>query len=283
MSYTKKDIIAGIVTYNPDINRLWDNICALLNQVNYIVVVDNGSENVADIEKLISNNITLLKWDVNRGIAFALRTIMEFAIKHGFSWVLTIDQDSIVKYGLIDEYLKYANRDDCVNVGIFTCLIKDRNFKDRKHEEQCVDIMSVDSCITSAAFCNVDKYRRIEGYDESFFIDCVDFDICYQFRDAGYDVCRINFTGLLHEVGHGENRKFFFWTIIVYHHNAKRVYTLSRNTIFLWKKHPKNYSLFRLIKTQTASFIRIAVYEDCKKEKMKAFIKGICEGCKTQK
>ena len=279
MNYKKNDVVAGIVTYNPDIKRLKNNIRAVQNQVDAIVIVDNGSNNIATIEESTSNNITILKWDRNRGIASALRTIMDFAIEHGFSWVLTIDQDSIVQVGLVDEYLKYANSGNCANVGIFTCLIKDRNFKDRKYEEQNTSVIKVDSCITSAAFCNVEKYKRIEGYDESFFIDCVDFDICYQFRDAGYDVCRINYMGLLHEVGHGENRKFLFWTIVVYHHNAKRIYTLSRNMVFLWKKHRRIYGLHRLIKKQIALFTRIALYEEDKNEKMSAFFKGICMGC----
>lgn len=278
MDYKKKDVLAGIVTYNPDISRLQNNIDAVKDQVNSIVIVDNGSDNIIAIEKAILDKITLLKWDENKGIASALRAIMDFADQHGFLWVLTLDQDSVVQAGLINEYLKYANRDDCANVGLFTCLIKDRNFKDRKHEEQNTDVMKVDSCITSAAFCSVRKYRRIEGYDKSFFIDCVDFDICYQFRDAGYDVCRINYTGLLHEVGRGENRKFLFWVIIVYHHNAKRIYTLARNTVFLWKKHPRFFGLHRLLKKQMALFTRIVLYEDQKRDKIGAFFKGICAG-----
>lgn len=278
---SKKDnVIAGIVTFNPDIKRLKSNINAIINQVSNIVIVDNGSMNIEKIEQLIVPNIFFIKWNENRGIASALRAIMDFAITQKYLWVLTIDQDSIVQEGLIEEYLKYANRNDCTNIGMFTSLIKDRNFKDKKHEIQKKDIEIVDSCITSAAFCSVEKYKKIKGYDESFFIDCVDFDICYQLRDAGFDVCRINYTGLLHEVGHGENRRFLFWSIVVYHHNAKRIYTLSRNMMYLWKKHPKIYGLHRLIKKESALLTRIVIYEDKKKEKLKYFIKGVRAGLK---
>lgn len=280
MYYKKKDVIAGIVTFNPDINRLSSNIDAVKGQVDSIIIVDNGSENAAKIEESVSSDITLIKWKENKGIASALRTIMDFAIFHKYSWVLTIDQDSVVQERLIDQYLIYANRKECSNVGLFTCLIKDRNFKNTKHESQKSDIKKVDSCITSAAFCCVEKYKKIDGYDESFFIDCVDFDICYQLRDAGFDVCRINYIGLLHEVGHGENRKFFWVTIVIYHHNAKRIYTLSRNMILLWKKHPKIYGLHRLIKKQLALLIRIAWYENEKVQKMRSFRCGILDGLK---
>ena len=278
MQYEKNDVMAGIVTYNPDIQRLLGNINAVRDQVNKVVIVDNGSTNAAEVENAITDKIVLIKWDTNRGIAAALKTIMAYAIESNYSWVLTIDQDSIVQSGLINEYLKYANREECKNVGLFTCLIKDRNFKDKKHEEQVKDVQIVDSCITSAAFCSVEKYKKIKGYDDSFFIDCVDFDICYQFRDAGFDISRINYTGLLHEVGHGENRRFLLWTIVVYHHNAKRIYTLSRNGVYLWKKHPKIYGFHRMVKKHLALFTRIVLYEDKKSEKLRAFIRGIWEG-----
>lgn len=278
MSYKVQDVLAGIVTYNPDISRLISNIQALIEQVDRIVIVDNGSRNIKKVEEIIPDGIRLIKWDNNKGIASALREIMDYAINSCYSWVLTVDQDSIVQSGLISEYLKYANRHECFNVGIFTCLIKDRNFKDKKHELQKTETELVDSCITSAAFCNVEKYKKTAGYDDTFFIDCVDFDICYQLRDKGYDICRINFLGLLHEVGHGENRHFLLWTIVIYHHNAKRIYTISRNMFYLWKKHPKVYGIHRLIKKQLAFFIRIVFYEDDKIAKLRAYFKGISDG-----
>lgn len=278
MNYTKDRVIAGIVTYNPDIERLKNNINAIVGQVNEIIIVDNGSFNVADICNLLTDKINIIRWKKNKGIAAALKAIMDYSIKRGYQWALSIDQDSVVQNGLIDAYLECANSREYVNTGLFTCLIKDRNFEDKKHEYQNDKVVKVDACITSAAFCNVDKYKSIAGYDESFFIDCVDFDICYQLRDAGYDICRINYTGLLHEVGHGENRRFLFWKIVVYHHHAKRVFTISRNMILLWKKHPKIFGLHRLIKKELALFARIVLYEDEKRAKLCAFIKGIQSG-----
>ena len=46
-----KKYLAGIVTFNPDIERLNENISAIINQVDKVVVVDNGSENADDIKK----------------------------------------------------------------------------------------------------------------------------------------------------------------------------------------------------------------------------------------
>jgi rhamnosyltransferase len=80
--------------------------------------------------------------------------------------------------------------------------------------------------------------------------------------------------GLLHEVGHGENRKFLWKTIVVYHEKTQRIYYLARNTKRLYKKH-KYYGLARLIKKEVALFTRLIIYEDQKMEKLSMFIKGL--------
>lgn len=56
----KIKISAGIVLYNPDINRLKQNIKAVIPQVDVLVLYDNGSKNITKIEKMISSlNINL--------------------------------------------------------------------------------------------------------------------------------------------------------------------------------------------------------------------------------
>ena len=52
-----KDLTAaGIVLYNPDINRMNENINNIINQVDYVILVDNGSKNKPDIEDAIQQS-----------------------------------------------------------------------------------------------------------------------------------------------------------------------------------------------------------------------------------
>ena len=44
---------AGIVTYNPDIQRLKANIDAITNQVYIVYCFDNGSDNINEIRRLL--------------------------------------------------------------------------------------------------------------------------------------------------------------------------------------------------------------------------------------
>lgn len=122
-------ILAGIVTFNPNIQRLHENINFAVNQVKRVVIVDNGSNNINNIEKLVDNysNIELLKLDENKGIAYALKQIMIYAIKNKYDWVLSLDQDSVCDNNLINIY---KDNMQLPSVGMLTCNIVDRNFKE---------------------------------------------------------------------------------------------------------------------------------------------------------
>ena len=46
-------IFAGIVLYNPDIERLKENVDNIINQVSRVILVNNGSENTEEIEQYL--------------------------------------------------------------------------------------------------------------------------------------------------------------------------------------------------------------------------------------
>ena len=73
-------LYAGIVSYNPDIKRLKENIIAIQNQVPKVVIFDNGSVNVQLIQEVILKfrNVELVKSKKNIGIAAALNRLMEW-------------------------------------------------------------------------------------------------------------------------------------------------------------------------------------------------------------
>lgn len=272
-------ILAGIVTYNPEISRLKENLVALLSQVNHIYIIDNGSTNLSEIYSLIeflkTDKVKIESYGINKGIAKALKDIMIYSYKNRYEWVLSLDQDSVIEPELINEYIKAAYDANNKNVGIFTCLIKDRNFYDSQYEKQNEVYLDVPYCITSASFTNVEKYMKTDGYDETFFIDAVDFDICYSMREAGYFIRRINYIGLYHEVGHGVNRWFLWKKIVVYHQKPFRIYYYARNLKIMHKKHKKMYPYWKFFKTELALFMRIFLYENSKWKKIVAFKRGI--------
>ena len=46
-------ILCGIITYNPSIQRLTENIEAVINQTDHVLIFDNGSMNSSQINECI--------------------------------------------------------------------------------------------------------------------------------------------------------------------------------------------------------------------------------------
>ena len=57
-------ILAGIVLFNPDIERLKQNAAAILPQVDCLLAVDNGSTNLEEIEKALPDSVRYLEHEL---------------------------------------------------------------------------------------------------------------------------------------------------------------------------------------------------------------------------
>ena len=99
-------IICGIVLYNPNTDRLANEINSIIEQVDKICLFDNGSENIDKVEQYIlqdipNEKIKLLKSNINLGIGAALNKIFEYANNNNYEYVLTLDHDSICPNDMI--------------------------------------------------------------------------------------------------------------------------------------------------------------------------------------
>ncbi len=276
-------ILGGVVTYNPEIPRFRENLKTLVNQVDELYIFDNGSKNIEDIQDVLSqysNKIILCKEKKNVGIAYALKSIMDYANKNNFNWVLSVDQDSVLDSKLVNEYKKYILNYPNNDIGMLTCLIKDRNFKDNSAEKQEEQLKEVPICITSAAFTNVENYFSTAGYDPNLFIDLVDTDICLTLREKNFKIFRINYLGIYHEIGHGENKKILWKDVIVHNSSAFREYYMARNSIILRKKHPISYPRKTMINGLALNFLIITLFENKKLKRLSNYFRGIIDGRK---
>ena len=106
-------VAAIIVSYNPD-NNLLDSINLLINQVERIIIVDNGSEsekkkNIKLIRDIDKEKIEIIFNEENLGIATALNIGVRSALKQGYNWILTMDQDSKVSKNMVEKMLEVYN------------------------------------------------------------------------------------------------------------------------------------------------------------------------------
>lgn len=271
-------VLAGIVLYNPDIKRLKENYLAISEQVDSVVLVNNGSSNWESIQDEVSQwKVEIINNKENRGIATALHQIMEFGIAKGADWVLTLDQDSVCRAGLIDMYKQWTLLD---KAGILTCIIEDRNFSIGSGFAEGEKWKEINQCITSASFISTEAYKHTDGFDEKMFIDSVDFDICLNMKKHGYKVYRINHVGLLHEVGHGKNVKLLWKDYITYNHSPLRNYYMARNQAYLVRKYPEYFSRAKEAIREVRSEVLIMLYEEAKLKKLNARWRGLADAKK---
>ena len=289
-------IMAGIVSYNPDLVRLRENLEAVTPQVDYVVVIDNGSTNVDEVTTLCSEfGASLVRNAENQGIAAALNQIFEHCIARLGEgqdeknlWVLTLDQDSVVMSDLI---AMYRDAGGCSlaellisrRIASLCCFNRDVNYdnsptkigSDAKNKEAS---QIIGRCITSANLVNAAVWREIGGFDESLFIDEVDHNFCYQLREAGYQILRINSVGFLHEIGHSQRKRFLWKNPVVYNHPAWRVYYECRNRVLILRRHPQMAGVYDSPLNLLMFSTKTLLYEDDRRGKLEAILHGIRDG-----
>lgn len=270
---------AGIVLFNPELNRLNENIKHIRKQVPLLILVDNGSSNLKDVKNLICGlpNIVLLENGGNLGIAQALNCILKYAKKERYEWVLTLDQDSVANDKLVETYISFLESRQVDDIGCLTCNIVDRNYNLKKKK---MGFEEIDYCITSGSLMNVEITSNIGGFDESMFIDKVDCDICINLRKHGYHIIRVAYDGLLHEIGHAKQINLGFRKWELYNHSSFRRYYMCRNASYLLRKYHDGYVLKMFLK-EIFHFFLVLVFEDHKKEKAEKSVKGFIDGFKV--
>lgn len=293
-------IAAGVVTFQPDIERLRENLYSIATQVDVVVVFDNGSANVADVAALIDSidNVSLIKSPDNQGIATALNRISEWAALKGFEWLITLDQDSVAPSGMAKELFEVADK-HCA--AIVTPYIVDRN-KLSVEDYMQMPLPRVDEyrqaarrgAITSGALTKLSVLFQVGGFDERFFIDYVDYDVNQRILMAGHKILRANRTYLLHEVGKAVEtwlrvpRKDMTgsWrleTFYAFGHSAQRCYFKARNRVLFTRKYWRQIGLSHEGVWQLPQQIALTIlFESDRGPKLVGFLRGFRDGLKLR-
>lgn len=243
-------IAAGIVLFNPDDeNRFIYCLNKLAEQFDKIYVFNNGRPYSFDM----FSSVEYISENENKGIAYALNEIMACAKKDGYSWVVTMDQDSVIPDGLVDGYAKHIKKNS--NIGIICPQVIDKRRIYSVAEKDNGEVY-VDFCITSAACTSVEAWEKCGKFDEWLFIDLVDNDFCKRLTLSGYKILKLNQWVLDQEFGKiipkSKHTQEFWLKVSKILHNQNfakfsykkfvsplRVYYTNRNIIYVNKKLKK--------------------------------------------
>ena len=277
----QKRTAAGIVLYNPDIMRLKKNLLSVCYQVEKIFLVDNASENISETEKVVKSfpNCEMIKNCSNVGIAKALNQLFARAEEEKYSWLLTLDDDSVCDSDMVSHLIPYTD----LNKMAIICptAVDDKMNIQKEQAEKTFEYVS--DCITAGSLTNVEIWKCVGGFDDQMFIDFVDVEYCTRLRRAGYSIGRVNNTYVHQEYGNIKGSfSLFGKKFYQFDYSPLRIYYSVRNQIYYMKKHKECVSAAKQIMFLIGYSGKRIVFESNRKESIKAILKGIKDGIGMQ-
>lgn len=272
---------AGIVTFNPELERFERVLAAVCDQVEKIWIVDNHSTNIEGIKTIIHKypNVVLTVNKQNIGIATALNQIFRMADNENYSWILTLDDDSICGMDLVRKLYFFTKRK---RVGIVCAKVTDDAMEDRvKRKEKKVKL--VEDCITAGALTSVTAWKTVGGFDDVMFIDFVDIEFCERLRQGGYRIIRNSEVCVNQQYGSITGKiRVLGVTLYIFNYAPERIYYSVRNQIYFIRKHRNNIRVMQRGFFLTGFCGKHLLFEKNRINTIKAIAEGLVDGFKMQ-
>lgn len=261
-----------VVAYHPTAKVL-ENIASYAAASDELYVWDNtpgGSPLLAGL----ATGIVLHHEHANMGLGYAYNRAMEHALEAGCTHLMTMDQDS-----RFEDFANYRRQvAECTDekIAIFTPPVNhDIDSPGYRYRIPC----------QSGSIFPLQILKSIGGFREDLFIGMVDAEISLKASERGYKIYQVVGCNLAHEIGSGRKVKRFGKTVEVSDYSPLRHYYDSRNRILLWHEFP--YDADRRFKRQMLAnrmktVVKIALFESHKYAKIKAIVRGICNGLRNR-
>ena len=273
-------VAAIIVSYNPDSN-LFDSINLLLNQVEKVIIVDNGSKEkyVKYIKSINEDKIEIILNKENLGIATALNIGVRKALENGYEWILTMDQDSKASPDMVKKMFNVynsINREERKDIlSIFPNFVDER-IQSIEENSNMNSYEYVDADITSGNLLRKEVFEKVGFFDDSLFIDLVDTDFCMRLNEKGIKMIKIRDAVLYHSLGESKTIKGILGSFNTSNNSALRRYYMTRNRFYIWEKYKglNSFTLNRDKKLFKKEFVKIILGEKDKVNKIKMVLRG---------
>jgi rhamnosyltransferase len=235
-------VFAVMVVYNPD-DTLENNIQALLNEVAGLIVVDNCSEpaiRVTIAALAATCNFEVIWNKENFGLAAGLNTGIRRALANEqYQWIATFDQDSKVSPGfsqaMLAGYAACPFREKIALIAPCHVLSSERSIQmplqDGPQFREVPVALQSGSCFSSSAL------KDVGMFDESLFIDYVDFEFCLRLRKCGFRIIEATRAPIYHRVGTPTEHPFLGMTCTVFNHSPLRRYYATRNRLCVYRRY----------------------------------------------
>ena len=277
------ELVCGIVvTFHPSPEHLI-NIARMREQVDLLVVVDNGSDESALLNLRTitqSQGFRMLENGENLGIATALNRGVREAQKEGCVWVALFDQDSALTdsfiAAMLEDFRTYRESRKIMQIG-------PRYLDPATGLEATVSSFEDGGLfltMTSGSLFSMEAFERCGLFRDELFIYCVDDDYSLRIRVNGFFIGLSKNAVLLHQPGHPTYRNFLGRRIGTTNYRPESRYYYARNKVWLLRTYWKAFP--RLIIPTLREFFtipfKIALMEESPQYKIRMFFRGMMDG-----
>lgn len=288
-------VIAVIVTYNSD-SSIEGNIEAVLDQVDAVVAVDNGSDpETAELLRTLAARVPALMLicnETNEGLGRAQNRGIEEALAKGADWVLLLDDDSRCAPDMVTSLLAGGHalaRDSRVGVlaGVPTFEERERparfllaGFPPRTRAVKAATLGPLYFVIASGSLIRAEALRAVGLMREPFFVDYMDVDFGLRLNRAGWTIHAVRDARFVHRLGDPVRRRIGPFMVASTNHAASRRYLMYRNRSRLWREYALVFPAWVVFDVSAAvvHLGRVVVAERDRGGKLRAAASGLLRG-----
>lgn len=271
-----ESVVAVVPTFRPEADELNSLVASLQAQGISVLVSDDASPCTSDpaLREVESLGVDVVRHRHNRGIARGLNDGLAFAVAHGATWLLTVDQDS----SLPPDYVAALLAASTDGVGVIGAeIISDASGDVRYPTTQSDGHLATEEVFQTGSLWSVAALTAIGGFDESLGIDAVDAAACLRLRERGFIVALAAGVRLEHRVGAARQVTLLGRTVLATGHSPERRTTMVRNRLRLapaeFRQSPKH--AFRTLRRVGVNAVLGATVEENRWAKTKGTIKGL--------
>jgi rhamnosyltransferase len=226
-------VVAIVVTYDPDLDLLSEQLSRLIPQVTEAILIDNGSlcDLVAWNALRESAAAAVIALGENHGIAAAHNVGIQWARNRNAQYVLLMDQDSIPEPDMVQQ-LVFA-----ISKRLSAAAVGSRYLDERQNNpppfiriqgltlQRCAceeehSVVPVDYLVSSGCLIPISILDKIGRMRDDLFIDCVDIEWGLRARHHGFQSYGVCSAHMRHTLGDSPIK---FWGKYVPLHSPLRL------------------------------------------------------------
>ena len=265
---------AVIVSYHPD-DEFGERLAKLRSQFAAVYWVDNTPGAVVGSKHRSDLGVNYISQGVNAGLGTALNIGCTAALKDGFEWVVTFDQDSDIAADFLGQQIA-AWQVSGSSAFILGCnysagdKVGEPRFRVGDYVVVCKTV------ITSGCLMCLPIWEDLGRFDDDYFIDGIDHEICLRGRSRGLVVSRHGHVLMKHRIGERSAN----YRILPYLHTPVRKYYSMRNGTQNILRYAMSEPLWAVRKSATLAWevVIALLFEPDRSKKMRAMFRGLRDG-----